>query len=380
VAVKKIVNETPLVTGWTMALRPDGRELVVVVAKGTYVLVDRQAATDEPTLADKQVPLLDADEFGDDPAKNAPRRENDFAPIKPECDVLLVGAAYAAHGKPAKAIGVGLRVGSVSKSFQVTGRRKWEVSVTGNVSPGEPEPVTGQPISYDVAFGGTEIDPNKPDRIETYLENPVGRGFRKRKVDLWGQPMPVTEEIGVPIRDPKKSYRPMAFGPLGRNWKPRMDYVGTYDQKWMDDVAPMLPTDFNPLHFQAAPPDQRMPYPRGGEPIRLVNLVPPAISSDARAQNALPKQSVGMVFIPFREDPIWMVANLDTVLIEPDENRFTCTWRASHAVTRDTFEINEVVVYFREPHSEARVRARIAGKEYYAGLGELTRARRGGGR
>ncbi len=54
----------------------------------------------------------------------------------------------------------------------------------------------------------------------------------------------------------------------------------------MDEIALMLPADFNPLHFQAAPPDQRMPYPQGGEPIRLMNLVPPAVSRDARALEA----------------------------------------------------------------------------------------------
>src|SRR3990172_382781 len=114
-----------------------------------------------------------------------------------------------------------------------------------------------------------------------------------------------------------------------------------------------------------------MAYPRGGEPVRLVNLVPPAISPDACAQNALPRTSVAMVFVPVRGEPLWIDANFDTVLIQPEENRFTCTWRANHAVTRDAFEISEVVVCTRGAESEARVRALLGGKQHYHGLAEL---------
>jgi hypothetical protein len=224
------------------------------------------------------------------------------------------------------------------------------------------------------------VDPNKPDKVETFLENPVGRGFRKHHIDLWGLPMPVTEELSEPIRDPKKHYRPMAFGPLGRNWKPRMDYVGTYDQKWMDDVAPMLPADFNPLHFQAAPPDQRMPYPKGGEPIRLMNLVPPTLSPDARAQSSVPSARLAMVFVPRRGEPTWVDANLDTIVIQPDQNRFTCSWRTSHANIRDAYEISQVVLCLRGTQSETRARAQLGGKTYYEGLGALAKGRKGGGK
>jgi len=220
-----------------MAFRPDGRELVVVVAKGTYVLVDPEAPDGKPRLAEIQEPLRMADEFGTDPATTAPRLENDFAPLKPECDVLLVGAAYAPTGRTARRLSVGMQVGSVSKAFNVTGPRRWRMSLAGAVAPGEPDSITTQPISYDVAFGGTETDPNDPSRIDTFLDNPVGRGFGGRHTQLSGRPMPVTEELSDPIRDAQKAYRPMAFGPLGRSWKPRAQYAGTYDRKWIEEFT-----------------------------------------------------------------------------------------------------------------------------------------------
>jgi len=375
--VDTLTNDTPFEAGWTIGFRQDGRELIVVVVKGTFVLVDGDGRNGEPQLAGEQQSLLMADVFGPDPAFNAPLLENDYCPYKPECDVLLAGAAHSPDGRRVRTLRVDLRVGSVSKSFTVTGPRRWRGGLTGP-SAGEPEPMTTQAISYDVAFGGTEIDPDRPDRVDTFLDNPVGRGFRKRNLDVAGEPMPVTEDASNPIRDPRRQYRPMALGPLGRSWRPRAKYAGTYDERWATDVAPMLPPDFDLLYFQAAPADQRMPYPRGGEPIHLANLVPVEVRAEADARSTVPRARVGVMFVPARGKATCVEAPLDTILLEPDQNRFTCSWRASHATVRDAFEIREVVAYVRTPQSDARARAGLAGKEYFHGLGELARARRQG--
>ena len=47
----------------------------------------------------------------------------------------------------------------------------------------------------------------------------------------------------------KGNYKPMAFGPIGRNFKARYPFAGTYDKKWLENVAPFLPADFNPPWF-----------------------------------------------------------------------------------------------------------------------------------
>ena len=369
-----VTNETKLETGWNLAFRPDGREALVVVAKGSFKLLDAEARSGEPSYCEQQLPPLMADEFGADPAKSAPIKENDFAPVKPECDVLLVGSAHAPYGEPVTSLNVGLRVGAVTKAFKVVGPRQWVASVTGRPSDSLPVHMTKQPISYDVAFGGTEQDPNDPARIDTFLDNPVGRGFRKRRLqDVVGELMPVTEETSQPIRDPLRAYRPMAFGPLGRSWGPRMKYAGTYDENWMENVAPMLPPDFNPLYFQAAPADQRMPYPSGGEPIRLVNLVPPSLAQAASAQSSIPRLPVRMVFVPRRGEPVWVDAALDTIVVEPDHDRFTCTWRASNTLTRDMFEIAEIIVCLETDEGRGKLRARLRGKDYLHGLSQLGR-------
>jgi len=374
--VKHLTNDTPFEAGWTTAFASDGRELIVVVVKGTFVLAHGEGPNATP-LAEQQMTLLTADVFGKEAATSAPIAENDYAPRKSECDVLLAGSAHAPFAKPVRRLDVVMEVGSVHKSFAVTGKRAWVPGFTGGVVPGASDVMVSQPITYEWAFGGTEVDPHDPGRVETFLDNPVGRGFRKRNMNLSGELMPVTEDPRDPIRDPRKAYHPMSFGPLGRNWRPRAQYVGTYDQNWIENVAPMLPPDFDARYFQAAPIDQRMAYPRGGERIRLVNLVPPLLSPNASVEARVPRVPLAMVFVPGRQAPVAIDPKLDTIVIQPNENQFTCTWRSTYITNRDTFEIDEVVVFERGRRSEAKLRARLLGKEYFQGLNELARWRTG---
>ena len=56
---------------------------------------------------------------------------------------------------------------------------------------------------------------------------------------------------------------------MGRGWPGRIEYGGTYDQNWIDNVFPFLPADFDDRYYQMAPPDQQTDPPagrRGGHP------------------------------------------------------------------------------------------------------------------
>src|SRR5581483_6496025 len=104
-------------------MQRDGRELLVVVAKGTFAM---PTAAAEPALADEQIPIVAADTFTGEPGLSAPVYESDYAPVKPRCDVTLLGAAYAPPGRAARRVRVSLRVGSMHKQFDVVGRRVWK--------------------------------------------------------------------------------------------------------------------------------------------------------------------------------------------------------------------------------------------------------------
>lgn len=365
-----IVNPTSYLAGWNVGHRPDGRELAVVVVKASFVL--SSCGEGPPQLADEPLPLYEADVPGPDPARSAPLHENDFSVFKPHCDILLRARAHTPGGRPVTRMEAGFMVGSCRKVVTVLGHREWRRGVIG-VAATDPQPFTTQEIGYDSAFGGTDIDPSDPGRIELYRPNPAGTGYCRFRQNLAGMALPATEEPGHPVERPDGHYRPMAFGPLGRHWLPRVEHAGTYDERWQREKMPWLPDDFDPRYHQAAPPDQQIPYPQGGEPIVLAHLSP-----QARVEARLPREPVHVRFVRHGAPIVEVQAQIDTVFIEPDEDRLCLTWRASCPLIRDPFELREMQIETTSTRTPGLLRSRLAGKKHYRGLAALVRARKGG--
>ncbi|WDH32959.1 DUF2169 family type VI secretion system accessory protein [Pseudomonas chlororaphis] len=363
----ELLNASQLLAAYTQGLAPDGRESLVVVAKGTFNLpLDGRAAT----LADTQQPLLMADTFLGEPGLSAPLQEMDFAPVKPCCDVLVRGKAYAPGGRPVTQLTAGIRVGQMSKAFSVLGPRQWQSGLLG-VAPGLPQPFTEQDISYARAFGGSHPIANDPALRHCYLDNPTGCGWYPRSADsadIVGMPMPSTEELGKPIDSPSGNFRPMALGPLGRGWPQRARFAGTYDEAWLADCFPFLPADFDHRYFQAAPDDQQTHYLRGGEDVLLLNLTP-----QERAGFRIPQMEVPVTFFLKKGGHETVQAVIDTLLIDTDTCQVQLTWRVSRPLQRNLFEIAQVLV---GTMSTGWWRARELGKDYYPSLSALVKAKR----
>jgi hypothetical protein len=362
----QLLNATKMQAGYAMGMQPDGRELLVVVVKGTFTIPASPSA--EPKLAEEQAPLVDADVFTGEPGFSAPLYECDFAPRKPFCDVLLNGSAYAPRGKPTERVTVSLRVGAVAKSFSVVGKRVWQAGML-SLAWTSPEPFTVMPISYDNAFGGVDRSKEDPARERWFPTNHAGVGYHyyldAKGVD--GTPLPNTEEPGAPVINPGGNYRPMAFGAVGRAWQPRPKLAGTYDQNWIDNVFPFLPADFDECYYQAAPPDQQMDHAQGGEEVELVNLTP-----QGRTAFRLPKVDVPIEF-SLRDGSVKATSGLlDTVLLEPDQGRFLLCWRAHLPLRRTVFEVSQAIVGRMPPGWH---KARERGKTYYPSLRELVSSR-----
>ena len=334
----ELINSTRLVVGYTMGLEPSGRELLVVAVKGTFKI----PSNGEPVrLAEEQAPLVMADTFTGEPGFSAPMFEVDFAPRKHRCDVLLNGSAHAPGGRPAARVDVGLRVNGMSKSFAVVGDRIWQAGASG-IGASTPLPFVVMPISYDRAFGGVDNKDQNPSNHAAFMPNPVGRGFHKQLRSDWvdGTPLPNTEEPGRSVSMPNDTkYRPMAFGPIGRGWDPRYKLAGTYDEKWLEEHFPFLPPDFDEGYYQAAPADQQVPHPQGGEEIVLVNLTP-----DGRVAFTLPTFDAPIHFFPRRGPREDGKLVLDTIVLEPDLRRFQLTWRATRPLKKNMFEVAEVLL------------------------------------
>jgi hypothetical protein len=148
----------------------------------------------------------------------------------------------------------------------------------------------------------------------------------------------------VPVTRPDGTYRPMSFGAIGRHWEPRYRYAGTYDQNWLDDVFPFLPADFDEQYYQAAPADQQLPLPVGERIVSLLNLTP-----DGRRDFTLPHFEAPITILPkkgARED---LTAPVDSIVIEPDLERVTVTWRTARLLKKNMLEIAHVLVGRKGP-------------------------------
>ncbi|MCG7917072.1 MAG: hypothetical protein B6D70_14145 [gamma proteobacterium symbiont of Stewartia floridana] len=357
----ELLNATGMQAGYTMGTRPDGRELLVVAIKGTFTI---PPIRQQVTLADEQKVLVEADSFTGEPGFSAPLYEVDFAPVKPMCDVLLNGSAYAPGGKAVTRVEVTLRVASMFKSFAVTGNRTWEAGKLA-ISPGYPGLFESMPITYDTAFGGVDNFHENERKHSAWMTNPVGCGYHKQLAQelVDGSPMPNTEELRRPISMPNGTYAPMAFGPLGRGWDPRRELAGTYDQEWIDNNFPFLPPDFKEAYYQAAPVDQQIPYLQGGERVFLENLTP-----EGQTTFDLPQIEMPVVFFYKNGEQLQQRAVIDTLVLEPDEGVFTLTWRVALPLKKSMFEISQVLAG-RKPRGWWR--ARRLGKTYYPSLADL---------
>lgn len=362
----RLLNATRMCAGYTMGMRPDGRELLVAVIKGTFSLPIDGC---EAQLADVQTPLVDADVFTGEPGFSAVLYESEFAPFKTRCDVLLNGSAHAPGGRLTKHVRVALEIGPISKSFDVVGNRVWVGALLGVVG-SPPEPFVTMPISYDRAFGGTDSAHPDPSHHRSYDLNHAGVGFHAETASQFidGTPLPNTEETGQPVTNPRGRYRPKAFGSIGRAWQPRAKFAGTYDQNWIDNIFPFLPPDFDEQYYQAAPTDQQMEYPRGGEEVVLTNL-----TAEGHTSFQLPAVNMPVVFYPRHGENIETNAVVDTIVIEPDLQRFTMTWRSHVPLRKNMFEIEQVLV---GEMPKAWYRARELGKAYYPSLGALVASKK----
>jgi hypothetical protein len=362
----QLINATKLAAGYTMATDKTGREWLVVVAKGTYGIPS--SPDREPPLLEEQVPLVMTDVFSGEPGFSAPLYENDFALHKPRCDVLLNGSCHAPGGRAAATVPVGLRVGSITKSFNVVGNRTWRPGVLTTTS-GLPEPFTVMPLSYDNAYGGVDMPDEDLKTHQWYSANHVGVGHHPKSSGkaLVGRPLPNTEEIGDAVSTPSGNYKPMAFGPIARSWPQRIKWAGTYDQKWKDATFPFLPQDFDERYFQSAPIDQQLDHISGGEQVVLLNLTP-----RGRDVFMLPAMDIPILFLSRSGQKNLTKTAVDTVVIEPDLNRFTLASRVAFPLRRSIREVREVHVGRSfvpgEPISEK------PGKRRFASLADLSAA------
>jgi hypothetical protein len=325
--VLQLKNETPFTA--TMVVLPDraGIDTLSVIVKASVNL--------RPTLslADTQVPVTMADEYYGDPATSSLRCASDIHIGKSGTDVLLIGSARAPNARPVTRMQVSMSVADRQKTIQVTGERVW-----WDGRPSDPQPFESMPLVWERAFGGWHRTGNK---VLAEERNPAGCGFagERSAAEMQGQPVPNLEDPAAPLQQHGQLAAPACLAPIAPAWRPRLTYAGTYDEKWQRGRAPYLPDDFDPRFLQCAAPEFAFDrYLLAGEPVRVAGVTP---DGPIAFNVPDPRLNVMVTVAGSKHEPS---AKLETLSIEPDDNRVCFTWRASLPCDRQVLKVQQVVV------------------------------------
>lgn len=332
-------NDTPFFAKLVPGLDQRGVLHVAVVIKGTFEV---RSMTPVLVVAKEQMPLKDKDIFLGETGKTSLRYESDAVWTKPAVDLILNGHAYAPGGKKARVLDTSLEVGSYQYRVRVFGTRYWQKEATG-WTPGAPELFDRMALIYENAFGG-RVDAPDDSHSASYEANPVGKGYIGEKYHLMeeGVELPNLEFPEHLIQHWKGRPPPAGFGAIARNWQPRLGYAGSYDRRWEEERMPLLPEDFDERFYNSAHP--RLILPKGkieGQRVIATNL-----SESGRLIFDIPEYRF-KIRASVKGKSSELQPLLDTVVIEPDLQRVTLTWRAAIPCGQQFLHLERVAVNWR---------------------------------
>jgi len=314
-----IKNDTPFVASIYVSPNPKGVDTLYVIVKETYDLM--------PTLqiSENQQPIITADQYWGEPGQSSLKYASEIHPEKPGTDVAIVGEACAPGGKPVTELTVEISVARRNRRLKIFGNRRWKKGFLG-IEPDIARPFLRMPLLYEYAFGGMHIIDEASGNILLDRRNPVGKGYsgNRPERELDGLELPNIENPACLIKSPSDRPEPAGFGFIAPYWEPRVSYAGTYDEAWRKTRAPFLPEDFDLRFYSAAHPDLIFtPHLQGGEPVVITKMSP-----RGRQAFLLPADEPKIeANINGRFETV--KANLETVLLEPTDERICLLWRAA---------------------------------------------------
>lgn len=328
-----------------------GEHVFSVIVKRSYRLTSRGGVERRET----DHPLRLIDEYYDDgdPETSTVRHESEVAPYKPATDVVVIGKAYAPHGRPTEHMRVTVRVGDTRKVLAVTGDRTCRFRISGALPEfTDPEPFAEMEIRYERAYGGHD-ERSIPDIPFIYPRNGLGAGvvLRNVKESVDGLTLPNIEDpddlltperlfIGEPERWHLQPL-PQGLGWRQRSWYPRSALLGSYPpfldagtvtpEERMgllleDHVALAKQSRLKPMvawFGNGASLGLMIPDLRGDEPVTLTGLAP-----DGPIEFTLPGDAprVALDIGLGVQEP---APRLHTVSIRADDREIDMIWRAA---------------------------------------------------
>jgi hypothetical protein len=330
-----LFNSTPFIAFPGILTDRHGAETLLVIVKGTW----RTGRDGTLSVADEQVPVRPASIYLDDPTSSSLIHDTDVVLEKPGTDCVLLGHAWAPKVEVGS-VDVTFAIGPVRRTVRVFGERIW-MKCLGMVSMSKPAPFEKIPLVWERAFGGADTSWPDPKEHEICLENPAGLGFlaKKTKLEIDGMRLPNLEDPACLIRKPFDRPRPVGFGPIPPHWLPRASYAGTCDDHWRKFVSPLPPEDMDPrLHSSAAPHLVSTRHLSGTEQVLVENA-----SRHGRLEFTLPGFTPRVAVTIGATDHV-LEMQLDTFIVEPDEERIVLAWRGRHNVHGSLHRVKRVCI------------------------------------
>lgn len=354
----------------------DGWHLAVLTKRTYRVLTSGDCVPDV-----EQLPLAD-DLLFSPVDKNLLEQDIDLIPRKLRTDVILKGHAYA--GTPTRAIDARVQIGKHHKELVVIGRRRLMLSASGGLVIPAAEPFEVMPLSFANAYGGrdraAEAKYGNPllalapyleatgldaDNQSPYLypRNPCGKGYliepTRAAVELCELPNledprdmldPARLVVGEHERWASMPI-PQGLGWTNWGWFPRAAFGG-FSQELKGDalsipeIARRLmpkealerperskPSELVYRFGQGAPLDMQLPFLGGDETVELTHLHPKVKPWRFR----LPGRPTRIAADGRGGKLITTTPVLQTVVIEPDQDRVSVVWRGSASAKRPYF-------------------------------------------
>jgi hypothetical protein len=323
-------NRSPFSAETFVVPDKNGQEALLLVIAANFIRAKRGGLA----VAENQDSIRPADITRGNPATSSIVYESDIALAKPSTDVLINGYAYSPRGRRTGQVPVQFLLGDIKKALVVSGDRHW---TTWGCS--DPVPFERLPIVYERAYGGTTPD-GKVD-----IRNPIGVGYAGA-VSLDSEvetQLANVEYASQLIRSRRDQPVPAGFGAIGRAWKPRCDFAGTFDEQWRANRFPILPVDFDDRYNQSAPIDQQIRTICGGEDAILINMTPEGLWKFQIPRLDIP------VHLQFEDRQELQIPLLDTILIEPEEYKLRMTSRLVIRTVRNTAPLRELIIGHLQP-------------------------------
>jgi uncharacterized protein YjbI with pentapeptide repeats len=265
----------------------------------------------------------------------------DMGMPKPNGEVLLYANYHSPEGKPVTAGRAVLQCGTVDKELAVIGNRYWRALI----GPSKPEPFITMPLNYEHAFGG-----------EKYHKNTLGMGMET--VDVFGEqrmPLPNIEHPDKLMSSEGDRPEPAGFAPLDIMWQQRLKRAGTFDHKWIEQIAPGYPLDIDWNYFNCAPQDQWLEaFWKGNESYRLYNMHP----DKAVIEGELPNFRARAFILPKGDESTGLKEveqRLETIYFFPELDMGVLLWRGVVEVKEDDLsDIGALISAFEHADSESR--------------------------